>query len=198
MTLDDLPKAMIEKYLERYANATTMEKQKVESCLAALTCVLRETEKDDLVESENPSCRKIEKLCITSNTDFPSSFAPNGNSGQEVGTDPERISSDRLALTYFSGQEWSPNQRRGLLECKIENLLCQLPHENDDFAEDLPYNDRDPFYIDIKRDVNYSDDNEPNCVIGRYNPECRILKDTVSIYNVTIFLFILNLLLKYH
>ena len=171
MTLDDLPKAMIEKYLHRYTNATKMEKQKVESCLSALTCVLRENEKSDSVKSAKPSCRNIEKLCITSNTDFPSSVTPNVNTGQEVDADADRISADRLAITYLDGQEWSPTQRRGLLECKIENLLCQLPHENDGFAQDLSYNDRDPFSIDIRRDVSYSDDDEPNCVNGTYNNE---------------------------
>ena len=33
MTLDDLPKAMVEKYLERFRNATKLDKEKVQSCL---------------------------------------------------------------------------------------------------------------------------------------------------------------------
>ena len=194
MTLDDLPKSMVDKYLHRYTNATTMEKQKVESCLAALTCVLREKEHGELRKSGKPSCRKIEKHCITSNTDFPSSEAPKDTSSQDVGSDADKVSSDRLAITYLTGQEWSPNQRRGLLECKIENLLCQLPHESDGLPQDLAYNDRDPFFIDI-RSVNYSDDDQPTCVNGTYNNEFKILQNKDSIYNIFLKLILLILTL---
>ena len=42
MTLDDLPSKMVDKYRQRYQNATKAEKEAVESCLSALSCVIND------------------------------------------------------------------------------------------------------------------------------------------------------------
>ena len=156
MTLDDLPTEMVEKYRQRYRNATRIEKDRVESCLTALTCVGRESLKFDKTKSGQPSCQNIEKVCITSNTDFPDSLLPKDNSDSTLDDNEDVISSDRLAISYLSGDKWSPSQRRSLLECKIEHLLCQLPQDEEGSGDSFSY-EEDALYIDIRRDTIYPD-----------------------------------------
>ena len=141
MTFDDLPLEIVETYREQYRNATAIEKERVESCLRALTCVADEVDK---IKSRQPLCQDIEKLCITSNT-----FFSDNNSDSPLEDSLDKTSSDRLAITYFSGENWSPSQRRDLLECKIETLLCQLTENNNDSLDRFIY-EQDAFYIDIR------------------------------------------------
>ena len=168
MTIDDLPNEMVGKYLNRYRNATKAEKEKVESCLSALTCVLTEKVDINSIKPKTPPCHNIEKICITSNTNFPTSDDIIGDMDDD---NAGVISSNRLAITYLSGGEWSPSQRSHLLECKIENLLCQLPHDEEGSGNG--FDEIDPFYIDIKRDVSSSENileetSGQRCVTGMY------------------------------
>ena len=144
MTLDDLPSKMVDKYRQRYQNATKAEKEAVESCLSALSCVIN----DNLdVRSSTPgtkSCFELERPCITSRIDTPNTSSQNN--------DPSQLSQDRLTITYFDGDGSSPTQRGNLLECKIENLLCQLASQS---------NSRDPRSADAQ-DVIF-----PTCVNGK-------------------------------
>ena len=156
MTLDDLPTDMVEKYRHRYRNATGIEKGRVESCLTALTCVVRESLNVIVVKPGQQPCQNNEKMCITSNTEFTDTLSQKDNSESTLDGNADIISSNRLAITYLSGDKWSPGQRRSLLECKIENLLCQLTQDEDGSSDNFNY-EEDQFYVDIRRQTDYTD-----------------------------------------
>ena len=160
MTLDDLPSKMVDKYRQRYQNATKAEKEAVESCLSALSCVINDHLDVKSSTTGKKSCFELERPCITSRIDTPNTSSQNN--------DPSQISQDRLTLTYFDGDLSSPAQRGNLLECKIENLLCQLASQSN---TEVGFDEGEPYAIDIRRDPRDADDLQdvifPTCVSGK-------------------------------
>ena len=160
MTLDDLPSKMVDKYRQRYQNATKAEKEAVESCLSALSCVINDHFDVKSSTSGTKSCFELERPCITSRIDTPNTSSQNN--------DPSQISQDRLTLTYFDGDLSSSTQRGNLLECKIENLLCQLASQSN---TGVGFDESEPYDIDIRRDPRDADDLQdvifPTCVNGK-------------------------------
>ena len=177
MSIDDLPKPMVDKYLNRFRNATKSQKQRVETCLSALSCVL--SEKTNLPEATHSSCYNLETECVASNPGISSSSNSGQNTDVELDDDANMVSSKRLAITYLNGKKWSQIQRRKLLECKTENLLCQLPKEPENFdgvvildpfeidIRDDSIDTIDPFAIEPRSFTNFQDENEVVCVNGK-------------------------------
>ena len=162
----------MEKYLGTYRNATKEDKEIIELCLDALTCVVEERSKLnslDLRRSDEHVCQNVEQMCITSKTNLPKESFPNVNSGPTAEEALSVISSDRLAITYIEGgDEWSFIQRRHLLECKIEHLLCEL-HPNEGELDNDIYEES---YTDISLDIQSPNDyldSEQKCVNGMPN-----------------------------
>ena len=155
---DHLPTEIMEKYLGTYRNATKEDKEIIELCLNALTCVVEERSNFnglDLKRSGQHVCQNVEQMCITSKTNLPKDSFPNINSDSTAEESLSVISSDRLAITYIEGgDEWSFIQRRHLLECKIEHLLCELHPNGGELDSDI-YDD----YLD----------SEQKCVNGMPN-----------------------------
>ena len=154
--IDGLPKPMIDKYLNRFRNATENQKKIIETCLSALSCVVSDTNSSN---SSPSSCFKVEKECITSRLEISNSTKPDQNIHTNQDGNAKEVSSKRLEITYLNGDKWSKNQRRTLLECKTENLLCQLPQPEEDYSE---IDVLDPFAIEIR----FAEENGNICVNG--------------------------------
>ena len=164
MKLDDLPRPMVDKYLNRFRNATENEKKIIETCLTALNCVESEKIENSSEDSFQSSCFDIERECVTSNMGITNSSGTDQNTGINQDDNANEVSSQRLAITYLNGNKWSQDQRRKLLECKTENLLCQLPQTDENLSRiDI----LDPFEIDIRSAEEFLEGVGNLCVNGR-------------------------------
>ena len=164
MKIDDLPKPMVDKYLNRFRNATENEKKIIETCLTALNCVVSEKIESSSHDSIRSSCYDIERECITSSMGIPNSSVTDQNTGTSQDDIANEVSSQRLAITYLNGNKWSQDQRRKLLECKTENLLCQLPQTDENLSG---IDALDPFEIDIRSAEELREGAGNLCVNGR-------------------------------
>ena len=164
MKIDGLPKPMADKYLNRFRNATENEKKIIETCLIALNCVVSEKINNSSPDSIRSSCFDIERECITFSLGILNSSGTDQNTGINQDDNANEVSSQRLAITYLNGNKWSQDQRRKLLECKTENLLCQLPQTDENLSG---IDALDPFEIDIRSAEELTEEVGNLCVNGR-------------------------------
>ena len=162
--MDGLPKPMADKYLNRFRNATEKEKKIIETCLAALNCVVSEKINNSSQDSIRSSCFDIERECITFSLGLPNSSGTDQNTGINQDDNANDLSSQRLAIIYLNGKKWSQDQRRKLLECKTENLLCQLPQTDENLNR---IDTLDPFEIDIRSAGEFLEGVGNFCINGR-------------------------------